>query len=606
MPTPVHTASAWRLYVYVLAPAITVVALLSAMFVVSVMVMGGSRAYVGGESLWSKARSRAVQYLNGYAASKDPRDYASFEQALQVPLGDRRAREAMSKPELDIEAVRDGFREGGNHPEDIDAMITLFRRFGHLALFRESVDAWTTGDELIAQLRQKAIVLHRQIELGANDAAIRTTMREVQSLNERLFEAEIRFSANLAEAARVTERLLLGSTMVSALLLSMLGYLTMRQGLRRQHDAQQSLANANRRWELASVCAGLGVFELDSEGRRIHLDANAAALYGLPAQPTKLKGLQFLENIVPEDRLKASQTLAHAVATHAIFRVTLRTMLAGGQIRHLETVGNQAESENGEPKRYIGVVRDVTQEVARAQMAMERDAAERVATSQRNFLSRLSHELRTPLNAILGFAQLLSIDRQQPLPPNQSRQVEWILDAGHQLLKLIEDVLDLSKVESGEIHIEPMHVELAPVLQASLVLIGPASQRYQVSIVDRVPRDLPAMQADPSRLQQVLVNLLTNGCKFNKPGGRVTIDAHAEEQQVRIEVSDTGIGLTPEDAAELFQPFRRVAAVASRIEGTGLGLYIVRQLVERMGGSVSVRSEPGEGSCFTVRLPRAV
>lgn len=606
MPSPAHQHSDWRLYLYVLAPAVVVVALLGAMSIASVMVMGASRAYVGGESLWSKSRGRAVQYLNAYAASQDERDYALFEQALLVPLGDRRAREAIVAPSgLNIEAARQGFLDGGNHPDDIDGMITLLRHFGHLPLFKASVEAWTTGDGLIAQLRQQALVLRQQIREGGDLHSIRATLRHVQSLNDQLYSAEIRFSANLADAARLTEGLLIGSTIVSALILSLLGYLMMRQGLQRLHDAQQHLANANRRWELASECAGLGVFELDAEGRRLHLDAFAANLYGLPGQPVTLKGQQFLENIHPEDRGKATQTLAQAVATRSMFRVTLRTVLPDGQIRHLETIGNQAESENGEPQRYIGVVRDVTQEVARAQLALERDAAEKVAASQRSFLSRLSHELRTPLNAILGFAQLLSIDRLQPLPPNQLRQVEWILDAGHQLLKLIEDVLDLSKVESGEIHIEAVRTDLASVLHTSLILIEPALQRYQVSIVNRVPQALPALQVDPVRLQQVLVNLLTNACKFNKPNGRVMIDAQADTQHVQIDVSDTGIGLSQEDAAELFQPFRRVAAVASRVEGTGLGLYIVRQLVERMGGSVTVHSTPGEGSCFTVRLPRA-
>ncbi|HET6789433.1 MAG TPA: HAMP domain-containing sensor histidine kinase, partial [Aquabacterium sp.] len=252
----------------------------------------------------------------------------------------------------------------------------------------------------------------------------------------------------------------------------------------------------------------------------------------------------------------------------------------------------------------VGVVRDVTEERAQVEMAMKRDAAERVARAQREFLSRLSHELRTPLNAILGFAQLMLIDTSRALPPTQTRQAQLILTAGRQLLSLIEDVLDLSKVESGDIPMCIQTVEVSQSLRACLPLIDTVREGMNITLVDHLPADALMAQADPQRLQQIFMNLLTNACKYNRPDGRVTLDGRLEDQQVIIEITDTGLGLSPDELGQLFQPFKRITP-RPEVEGTGLGLYIVRQLVERMGGQVSVHSRKGEGSCFTVRLPAA-
>ena len=148
-------------------------------------------------------------------------------------------------------------------------------------------------------------------------------------------------------------------------------------------------------------------------------------------------------------------------------------------------------------------------------------------------------------------------------------------------------------------------VPVGPAMQASLALLDGVAARHQVSFINRLPSEALHVQADPQRLQQVFMNLLSNGCKYNRPGGHVTIDARQDGAQVFIEIADDGIGLSPEEAAQLFQPFKRVASTPHAIEGSGLGLYIVKQLVERMGGQVSVDGQPGQGARFTLRLPTA-
>ncbi|MGQ0599691.1 ATP-binding protein [Aquabacterium sp.] len=587
-----------------LAPAVVIVALVGALAIGSVKVLGAVRGYVGGESLWSKARSEAVQHLRDYASSHDPSEFAQFEAALKVPLGDRRAREGLMQAHPDMAAIRQGFKDGGNHPDDIDGMIQLFLYFGQQDLFRPSILAWVDGDRLIAQLQETAQRLKQQIGQQASPADIKATLARVNEINIGLFQAEITFSRHLAHASRITEQILIGTMALTVVALSVAGYVVMRRGLHRQQAYQQDLRRANRRWELAVVGAELGLFDMDVDGSEITLDAQAAALYGLDRHAVTLPGRTLLESVVPEDRRRADQLREEAATGRSLFRLTMRIVLPDGQSRYLETIGSLSDNGAASKPRLTGVVRDVTQEKARARLAIERDAAEKVASSQRIFLSRLSHELRTPLNAILGFAQLLSMDHLHPLPPTQHKQVDWILDAGQQLLKLVEDVLDLSKVEAGEIGMSLQDCDLGTVLDNSLILIDPARQARDISIINRVSGSTLRVAADAQRLQQVLINLLTNACKYNKPGGHVTIDAHETHEQVSIDIADNGIGLTPEDAASLFQPFRRIAAASVGVEGSGLGLYIVKQLVERMGGSVAVSSKPGVGSRFTVCLPR--
>lgn len=607
MTPSVRRPPTWRLYLYMLAPSVVIVILVGALAIGSVKVLGAVRAYVGGESLWSKSRNEAVQHLLVYANTSDPMEYALFEQALKVPQGDRRAREGMMHATLDWPTVRKAFIDGGNHPDDIDGMIELFRHFGDEALFKDSLDAWIEGDRLIARLQELALQLRDQIRREASDDEVKATLNQIRSINKALFNAEIAFSRNLGHASRVTEQMLIGSVTLAAVALSLIGYLVIRRGLKRQQLYQQDIARAHRRWELAVVGAELGLFEVDADGAEVMLDAQAAALYGLPQVAVTLTGPELLQRMAPEDRRRADQAFRDAVTNHSVFRLTVRVPLPGGQNRYLETLGSLPDNgdDSDEVQRVIGVIRDVTQEKARAQLALERDAAERVAISQRGFLSRLSHELRTPLNAILGFAQLLTMDHLHPLPPTQHKQVEWIFDAGQQLLKLVEDVLDLSKVEAGEIGITLQDCDLGTVLDSSLILIESARVQHKVTIVKRLAQPAPKVVADPQRLQQVLVNLLTNGCKYNRPGGQVTVEAREVASRVLIDVTDNGIGLTQQDAEALFQPFRRVAAVSGKVEGSGLGLYIVKQLVERMGGKVSVHSEPGKGSRFSVELPKA-
>ncbi|MGH2881755.1 MAG: sensor histidine kinase [Solirubrobacteraceae bacterium] len=220
--------------------------------------------------------------------------------------------------------------------------------------------------------------------------------------------------------------------------------------------------------------------------------------------------------------------------------------------------------------------------------------------SDREALSRASHELRTPLNAILGFGQLLALD---PLSDAQRDSVEQIIAGGRHLLSLVEGLLDLSSV--GELSIVP--VTVAEEIAHAVALSRPLAAERSLTVEVEVLEPTLIAHADPRRLKQILLNLISNAVKYNRPGGSLTVRARPDgDDHVSIEVSDTGRGLTEAELARLFVPFERLDAAQEGIEGNGLGLALSRALAEAMGGTIEVASTPDEGSVFTLRLPATV
>jgi PAS domain S-box-containing protein len=231
------------------------------------------------------------------------------------------------------------------------------------------------------------------------------------------------------------------------------------------------------------------------------------------------------------------------------------------------------------------------------------DAAEAANRAKSEFLSRMSHELRTPLNAVLGFGQLLELEN---LTVDQREFVDQILKGGRHLLDLINEVLDISRIEAGEMTLSPEPVEAAELVQEAVDLIKPmADQRGVQVVIDRAALGGRYVFADRQRAKQVLLNLLSNAVKYNRPRGTVAVGSeHSTETRLRLAVSDTGGGIAAERLGQLFVPFERLGAEHTEVEGTGIGLALSRRLTEAMGGDLTVRSALGKGSTFTIDLPR--
>ena len=242
---------------------------------------------------------------------------------------------------------------------------------------------------------------------------------------------------------------------------------------------------------------------------------------------------------------------------------------------------------------------------ARDEAERAREEAEAANRAKSEFLSRMSHELRTPLNAILGFGQLLQADADDPPSPGQRQRLEAQMRGGHHLLALINDVLDVARIEGGQLQLALRSVDLPQVVHESLALVQPMAQLRGVRLV---PPQLDVavdwhVTADATRLRQVLLNLLTNAIKFNRDAGEVRLAIGASGRQVRLEVADQGAGITPQQLPRLFQAFERLD-MDGAVEGTGIGLALSRSLVALMHGQIGVHSTPGQGSVFWLQLPR--
>jgi PAS domain S-box-containing protein len=713
--------------------------------VVSIEILSGVRAYVSGESLYSKGQKDAQIYFLAYAEDRQEADYQRFVDALKVPMATRVTREELQKDHPDLAVARQGILDSGNHPDDVGGLIRLFRWFRHVPMMARAIASWAGGDAAIMEMRLMVEQAHERIVAGDLSSPEVRTMRERGSeLNARLSELEKTFSAQLADVARETQRFLLWANLSLAALLGLTGLSFVRFSARVQATTETEVRRRQESVQRLLDSAAEGLFGVDVQGRCTFINRAALNILGYaheadllgrdvhslihhshadgrayPATESKLSRayrdreelhitdevfwrrdrtpvpVEYWSHPVLEDgeirgavvtffdvteRLqmraalregelrmtKLVDTVTDAVITvdarervvlfnraaERIFGIgrdsavgssierflprassssrasTLRQIArdnaetspsgAVHELRGVRANGREfpAEASLSDLRTDGGtlttvVLRDVTELHAAREERRAREALEATSRAKTEFLSRMSHELRTPLNAVLGFSQLLRLDSVRPPSVQQLERIQHIESAGAHLLALVNDVLDLSRVEAGQMRLvlEPVH--LRTVANEALSMVSPLAAAASIEVILTNAREDAGFGAEAAdvwvlgdrvRLRQVLVNVLSNAVKYNRVAGSVLLGWRASGNEVRVRIEDTGPGLSAEKLAHLFEPFNRLGAEKSKVEGTGIGLMLSRSLVELMGGKLTVASVVGRGTTATVLL----
>jgi len=345
--------------------------------------------------------------------------------------------------------------------------------------------------------------------------------------------------------------------------------------------------------------ARMGGWEVEIATNTLRWTEQIHEIFQVPAdfQPTVANAIEFF---APEYRASVSAALERAIREGENFELEAEMITARQRRIWVRTVG-QARREDGQVTRITGTFQDITRRRA-AEMALLRakEAAEVANHAKSTFLANMSHELRTPLNGILGYAQILLRDRG--LTKSQREGAEIIQKSGDYLLTLINDVLDLAKIESNRIELYPTDFSLPEFLQGLAELFQMRAEQKGIAFLYEPLSSLPlGVRADEKRLRQILINLLSNAVKFTDQGG-VSLKVGYHHQRIRFQVEDTGVGIDERELSQIFEPFKQVGDQRYRAEGTGLGLSITRRLLDLMGGEIHVSSQPGSGSVFWFAL----
>ncbi|MCA2001642.1 MAG: PAS domain S-box protein, partial [Chloroflexi bacterium] len=376
---------------------------------------------------------------------------------------------------------------------------------------------------------------------------------------------------------------------------------------KRVRERTAEIESTRRRLELALKTAGIGIWEWDVSSEVESWDDKVFELHGLDKEKDQPSHAAWRKTVHPDDLPLQMERIEKALLGKRPYNSEYRVILPGGAIRHLKVNGIVIRDKEGKPQRVIGADQDITlhkqaeESLLRANAEMQRSL--RMKTE---FLATMSHELRTPLNSILGISESLEEQIAGPLNEKQLKYIRTVSESGRHLLELINDILDLSRIEAGKLDLDIQSVSVQKVCAASLRMIKELAQKKSLNVSFKMDENAQTVRGDERRLKQILVNLLGNAVKFTPEGGDIGLEVKTNLQahEILFTVWDKGIGIAEEDRERLFQPFVQLkSGLAREYGGSGLGLALVMQMTHLHGGKVSVESKVNEGSRFTVALP---
>lgn len=370
-----------------------------------------------------------------------------------------------------------------------------------------------------------------------------------------------------------------------------------------KEDVTEAIRNEKALIEAQRI-AKLGNWELDIVKNKLYWSDKIYIMFDLEPQQFEATYEAFLENIHPDDRDMVNEAYSNSLVTRQPYEIVHRLLLPSGEVKYVTERCKTEYSEDGKPLKSFGIVQDITeQKLIEEELKKAKQKAEEANRLKSEFLANMSHEIRTPMNAIIGFSSILE---KKIHTPNLKAFVQKIVVSGRSLLDLINDILDLSKIEAGQMKIQLEKTDINELINEVPAIFSEISRQKGVPIKLQFSPDLPnTLLIDQLRIKQVMLNLVSNALKFTSQGEvKITVDALQKNNNkidLKIQVADTGIGIPKDQQQVIFESFRQVDGQSTRkYGGTGLGLTIIQKIVELLNGSISVQSELGKGSVFNV------
>jgi PAS domain S-box-containing protein len=356
-----------------------------------------------------------------------------------------------------------------------------------------------------------------------------------------------------------------------------------------------------QRFRAIADATPIGIFTTDAAGLCTYTNAAWQSLFGLSQEQSLGDG--WGATVHADDRAAVFAEWQRSSAAAQPFEMEFRVCTPQGVLRHVWSQARPIVRADGVVSAHVGAVADVTQARELAQARQAQAVAEESGSRQRVFLSRVSHELRTPLNAILGFGEVLLLDLS-PADARAAGYVRHMVDAGRHMLALVDDLLQLQRIEQGRLDLRPAELDAAGLLQASARLLVPMAESAGITLEVLPPQGL-TLVSDERSVKQILLNLGSNAIKYAGRAAQVRLTAQVDGPMAVFTVADSGPGMSPEQLQRLFQPFERLGQDSQGVAGSGLGLVISRQLAQALGGDLQLASAPGHGTRASLRLPLA-